>query len=164
MSDMLPWWWRWAALAAICAASWGHGYVTGLKDGAEKLATCKADAAAVKERGQIAEQQAEARIFAEKNIKKDADDENARTTADLRARLERLRHANTNSNLLPAAAPGSSRPELACYDRAELERAAGSLLADIRGIADEGSQATIDLNTARAWAAKLKVAESMAVR
>lgn len=35
--SLMPWWGRWAALAALSAAVWGHGWVKGNEHGAEKL-------------------------------------------------------------------------------------------------------------------------------
>lgn len=30
MFSLIPWWWRWAALAVFAAGLWGHGYTSGL--------------------------------------------------------------------------------------------------------------------------------------
>ena len=107
----------------------------------------------VKANGDAAKREADRIIAADKLRKEAADAYHARTLATLRADIQRLRDANPASGIVPAAATGASRPELACFDRAELGRAVGSLVEEIRGLADEGDEATIGLNTARAWAA-----------
>lgn len=88
--------------------------------------------------------------------KRKSDDENKRTHDSDAAIIAQLRRDNSSSSRLPEAPSGSKRPDLACFDRAEYQRADGAttekLFAGARGLADEGTAATIDLNTARAWA------------
>lgn len=110
----------------------------------------------IKAIGKAAQDRAAAQQKADLAKKEQADAENARTHAAdavTIASLRRQRDSARGSNV-PAAAPGSSRPDLACFDRAALESALGGLLAEIRGLADEGTAATVDLNTAREWAKK----------
>jgi len=58
--------------------------------------------------------------------------------------------------VVAAAAPGSSSPERACFDRAALDRglanADGLLQEGAIGILQRGDQAIVDLNTAKCWA------------
>ncbi len=57
------------------------------------------------------------------------------------------------SGRLPAAPSGSKSPEgQACFDRAELQRAYGKLVEELRAIAAEGSEVEAALKTAREWA------------
>jgi hypothetical protein len=104
--------------------------------------------------GEQAALKADAQRKQDKLDKEKADVENAKSVADLNARVVQLRRErdSARSSIVPPAPPGSSRPELACFDRAELERANGELLAAIRGGADKGSKDTVDLNTAKRWA------------
>ena len=81
-----------------------------------------------------------------------ANAENAKTRNALTIALNGLRHDRPGRSYVPAAPAGAKRPELACYSRPEFVGAVGSLVEAVRGIADEGSAATIDLNTAKAWA------------
>ena len=84
-----------------------------------------------------------------------ADAENRRTSDLLRVTLGKLRDANSSRSRLPEAPASSSRPDLACFDRAEYQRedgiATAKLFAGARSLADEGTASTVDLDTARAW-------------
>lgn len=85
--------------------------------------------------------------------KERADDENRRThTADINTIL-RLRRAadSARGSYVPPAPAGAARPEIACFDRAALESALRGFVGEVRGFVDEGTQATIDLNTAKIW-------------
>src|SRR6185295_17263030 len=90
------------------------------------------------------------RISQDKDRKRKADEENKHTRADLAAVTRKLRERPGGGQLPPAPAD-TKRPQLACFDRAELERAYGELVKELRGGADEGSACTVDLNTAKAW-------------
>lgn len=87
--------------------------------------------------------------------KERADEENLRTTATLRADIERLRHDRDSArgSFVPAAPAAARRPDLACFDRDELESAIRELVVEVRGLTDQGDAATLDLNTAKRWAA-----------
>ena len=110
--------------------------------------------ATTKAEGEAAKEAADKQAAADKLKKGKSDAENLQTRAALAIALNSLRAQRPAGSLLPPAPAGSSRPDLACYDRAELGRAYGDLVTEIRGFADEGSAAVIDLNTAKAWAAK----------
>lgn len=83
--------------------------------------------------------------------KEKADADHKRTTDSLRADLKRLRE-RPGAGTVPAAPSGSGRPDLACFDRAEYQRAYRDLVAEVRGLSDEGSTCTVDLNTGKGWA------------
>lgn len=85
-------------------------------------------------------------------LKKEANDaENARTIAALNRTIAGLRNARPSSSFVPAAppvpavltSPASTGPSLS--ERLEL-------VEDIRRYVDEGSKATVDLDTAKNWA------------
>jgi hypothetical protein len=113
--------------------------------------------------GKIAEAEKKATIAADKLREGNANAENARTTAALRSDIKRLRgerdQARAGSSIVPAAAHGAANPETACFDRPELERALRGFIDQIaagtRILVDEGSQATIDLDSAKLWAQDL---------
>ena len=113
--------------------------------------------------GEQQKKDTEEKDAAYKAVKERADEENARQHAADIATILRLRRAATNpsSSVLPAAPTGSSRPDLICFDRAEYQRedgnALGILFAGARSLADEGTAATVDLNTAKNWAKALKL-------
>ena len=104
--------------------------------------------------GKVAQERANAQAAKDKLTKETADAENARVTAALRADITKLRRERDSARVstVPAAPAGSGRPDLACFDRSGLESALRGLLGDIRGLVDQGAAATLDLNTAKAWA------------
>ena len=93
---------------------------------------------------------------------KEYEDENNRAVhAADRVAIKQLRDDRDRARRspVPPAPAGSSRPDLLVLDRAEFERAHGEALGRLRegarGLADEGTAATIDLDTAKKWALKL---------
>lgn len=102
--------------------------------------------------GEEAKRKADAQVAADKLRKEKADEENQRTNTALRADLERLRSARTGGSVVPAAAPTAKRPDLACFDRGQLERALSEFVESAAGLVGEGDAFRIDLNTAKAWA------------
>lgn len=106
----------------------------------------------VKSVGELAEVEAK-RIEADhKRLKEVADNENKLALDTLRADIKRMRNERPSGSFVPAAASGSSRPDLACYDRTEFVGAVGRVIDGVRGLADEGSTTTVNLNTAKVWA------------
>ena len=99
--------------------------------------------------------------LADLKAKEIADEENLRTHAADRADIKRLRDDadRARRSPVPEAPAGSKRPDLACFDRTEFEQGYGILAQRLRDgarrIADQGTQATIDLDTAKRWALKL---------
>lgn len=137
----------------------GNGILFKLYIGAEKEVARVTQAfasfkAQVKVEGEEAQKKADAQKAADLQRKKDADDEHAKTVAALNADIGKLRHDRDGARggFVSPAPAGASRPDLSCYDRAALESALGGFIAEIRGFADEGSAATVDLNTAKTWA------------
>ena len=109
--------------------------------------------AITKAEGEAAQKAAAIRVAADKQRKEEADHENADALATLAGTIKRLRDANdARRRIVPAAAPAGRRPDLACFDRAELESAIGGFLAEARSLVDQGSEAVVNLNTAKTWA------------
>lgn len=110
--------------------------------------------AQVKVEGERAAAKAKAQEMSDKLRRDTADGEHKATVAALIADISRLRHDRDSARggFVPPAPSGAKRPELACYDRAALESAIGGFVAGLRGLADEGAAATVDLNTAKSWA------------
>lgn len=92
------------------------------------------------------------RIEAENKLNKEKTDANhKRTTAALRTDIARLRNNASGSGLsAPAASSGS--PETTCLDRAKFDAALRRLDQGVLGIVESGSQAVIDLDSAKEWA------------
>lgn len=108
--------------------------------------------------GEQAKKDAEKKAADDAKLKKRIDDENKRTVANLRADIARLRDQadRARGSFVPPALAGTARPDLACFDRAALESTLRELVAEVRGLVDEGTAATINLNTAKAWNAERK--------
>lgn len=105
--------------------------------------------------GEIARQRAEAIAAHDELLKEEADEENRQAHGRLRADIARLRHERdrARSSLVPPAPAASKCPDgQACFDRAELDGALRRYRDGVRGLVDEGSAVTIDLNTAKRWA------------
>jgi hypothetical protein len=91
------------------------------------------------------------KTIADEQRKELTDAEHAKTVIALSARIKRLRDANPAGGFVPAAPAGSGRPDLACFDRAEYQRADGVFIEGARGLSDEGTASTLDLDTAKFW-------------
>ena len=116
--------------------------------------------AGVEALGRAAEKSAKEKEAKDKLAKEQADAANAKTTATLNAAISKLRAQRPRTIFLPAAPAGSNRPDLACFDRAEYQRAdgeaTGRLFAGARSLADEGTKNTVDLDTGKGWATQLR--------
>ena len=117
-----------------------------------ELDTFKGGVAAL---GKAAQDRTKAENSTNQKRKQDADKENIaamalanRTITSLRRDADRAR-----GSFVPGPSPTAKRPDLACFDRTELESAIRGLVTEVRGFVDEGGKATLDLNTARIWAA-----------
>jgi len=132
------------------------GLGAAVKVQSSRLETCKTEHAAfvdkVKTVGEA--QEAAAKLTDEQNKTRmeKANAENARTKSALAIALNSLRSQRPSSGFVSAAPATSSRPDLACYDRADLGGTIGKVVDGVRAIADECTAATVDLNTAKAWA------------
>ena len=95
------------------------------------------------------------RIAHDKKAKETADESANRQMASLQRTIVRLRNDRERAPSLPAAPAGSAKPDLACFSRADLDRALGNFEAGVEGLVAEGAAATIGLDTARDWAKSL---------
>lgn len=113
----------------------------------------------VKAAGVLAEAEAKAKAADDKKEKEKADAENLRTTANLRADIKRLRddRASPGGGGLSAPAPSAGSPEKTCFDPAKLSESLRRLDEGILGLVIEGSQAVIDLDSAKMWAKPMDV-------
>ena len=149
--------WALAALFALGLAFGGSGawWVQGLRLDALQ-AKYDGFVATTKAEGEAAKKLAEAKAKADRQLKESSDHEYETTIASLRADVKRMRDDRARSRFVPAAPAGSRSPDLACFDRAEYQRTDGvvteKLFAGARGLADEGTAATVDLDSAKRWA------------
>src|SRR3990167_9306543 len=102
--------------------------------------------------GKAPEQAAKVKEAKDKLAKEKADADKKRLTTDLAATVKRLRDARASRSFVPSAPAASTRPDFACFDRKALESAIGGFIEEARTIADRGSEATINLDTAKKWA------------
>lgn len=121
----------------------------------KRLESSKAEHAAfvaqVAAQGKAAEEAAAKQKLHDMKNKERTDEEYNRRVAEFTRTIAGLRQRAPGS-FVPAAPAGASRPELACYDRAELVGAVGKFVAGARAIADEGTKESLMMDAARAWA------------
>lgn len=141
--------WMWLAIALGFSVIFGIVQTNRLK--AEK-AEHKAFVKITKSLGEEAAKKAAKQTADDKKAKEKADEKNRFDTTALLADIQRLRNNHTRRGYVPVAPAGSSRPELACFDRAELDGALGRFLTGVIDLTGEGAKATVDLNAAKAWA------------
>lgn len=104
---------------------------------------------------ELAKERAEKETKRLLGVKEKADEENKDLRGKLAVSDKRLRDERARRSRVPPAPTGSKRPDLAAFDRAELERAMAYL--DERGsdIARKGAEATVDLDTAKEWSSNV---------
>lgn len=147
-----------AALGAVLVIG---GLGVALKVQTARLDAAKAEYAAfvaqTKAIGEAAAKAAKEREDADRKRKEDADAQLSRSRRDLAAlgdAYRSLRDARRNGGFLSAPAPGAADPGRACLERAELERTLERIDAVGAGIAQEGDQARIGLDSVKDWARK----------
>lgn len=143
---------RWAAIGIACLALFGYGYVKGHHSAELDFEKYRGGVEAL---GRQAEERTAKVIATHKLLTEKSNAENATAISSFRSRIASLRNAIPSSGIVPAAPATSARPDLIAFDRAEFIGATGNLIDGIRRIADEGSTATVDLNSARTWALML---------
>lgn len=105
--------------------------------------------------GKAAEAATKAKEAADNERKVKADAENKATAAANARTISELRHQrdSARSGFLSSTPSNSRCPDKqTCFDSADLQRAYGDLVKEVRGLADEGTAVTIDLDTAKRWA------------
>ena len=112
--------------------------------------------------GKAAEKAAKEKEAKDKLAKEKADDDKKRLTTDLAATAKRLRDANSRRSTVSAPAPSAASPDRICLDPTKLTSAVrsfgegiGRFEDGVLGIVVEGSQAVIDLDSAKRWAQAL---------
>lgn len=148
---------KYVAIVAVLATAFGAGWkingdrwevkYTALNSKFEQF---KGGVAAL---GHAAEARSAIQALNDLKSKERNDEEHTRVTAAMRADIKRVRHDadSARGSFVPSAPAGAARPDLACFDRGEFESALRDFVADIRGQADEGTAATVDLDLAKVW-------------
>jgi len=149
--------WALAALFALGLAFGGSGawWVQGLRLDAVQ-AEYDGFVATTKAQGEAAKKLADATAAEDKRKKESSDHEYQTTIASLRADVKRMRDARAGSRFVPAAPAGSRRVDLACFDRAELERTLQQFDEAVTGLIAEGDADAVGLNVARSWASGIR--------
>lgn len=109
------------------------------KGGVEALGLAAKKAAAEKEAADI-------------KRKADTDALHQASVDALNADIRRLRTRSPSPSFVSAATSCPGGAAGATEFRAEYQRSYGALVAGLRGLGDEGSKATVDLNSAKTWA------------
>ena len=152
---LLPWIAGAAFVLGLTTGTGGAWWVQGLRLDAVQaeyygfVATTKAE-------GEAAKKLADAKEAEDKRKKESSDHEYQTTIASLRADVKRMRDDRSRGRFVPAAPAGSRNPEIACFDRAELERTIRDFDTAIQGLVDQGSADAVGLNVARRWAAGIR--------
>ena len=102
--------------------------------------------------GEVAEKEAKVKEASDKAKQLKANHENNAALAALRADIKRMRDSRSTSSYLPSAPASASRPDLTCFDRTELESTIRAFDTGLQVLVDAGSEATVNLNTAKQWA------------
>ncbi len=153
---------KWVLIGLVLASAFGAGWKVNGDRWEKKYQTLQAEydqfKGGVAALGEAAKVKAKKEATANKLAQRRANEQNTSTITTLRADVERLRNDRDRAGggRVPPAPAGTIRPDLACFDRASLESALGKLIGDVRGLADEGSQATIDLDTGKNWIKSLQ--------
>ena len=147
--SLLPSIYKYGAYVLIAAAFGGVCWLQGAHH--EQLKAAKFEAATVA-LGEAAKQRAEKIATADKLRKEHADAENNRTITNLRADVKRLRDERASGGGLSAPATSAGSPDRICFDPAKFSAALRTLDEGILGIVETGSEAVIDLDTAKQWA------------
>ena len=146
----------WLIAAAFVAGAGGAWWVQGLR-----LDAVQAFVATTKAEGEAAKKLAEATAAEDKRKKESSDHDYQTTIAGLNADVKRMRDARARAGYVPAAPAGSRSPELACFDRTELEQALRRFDEGVTGLFAEGDADAVGLNVARSWAAGIRSGTSL---
>lgn len=108
--------------------------------------------ATVKAQGVAAQKATAAQESRDKLNKEQTDAATKRDLDTLRADNQRLRNTRTRGSYVPVAASTPDSPDRACFDRPELGAALQRLDDEVSGLVEEGSEAAINLDSAKEWA------------
>ena len=119
------------------------------RDRDQIIASLKVAAAENEKRVKVAIAQA-------KKDKENVDNENLRLRKSNTALARSLRDHRAASGVLSGVPAPAKRPDLACFSRADYERAFGQLDKGLSELAEICDQRTIDLDTGKTWIQQVK--------
>lgn len=145
-----------AMISSVLMGSAGAWYLQGLR--IDKLkADHSLEIQKIKNVGEIVQAKSDTITVTQEKAKEVADVDYKEDFARLNAELKRLRNERARTSYTPAAPANSSRPDLACFDRAEFESAFQFLDAGLQELIAEGDQNTARLVSGMKWAGSLQV-------
>lgn len=111
--NLVPLWWRWAAIGLLILAVWGHGYVKGGEAAEEKLEATKASIQAERDREALRSAQ---KVIQQKEITQDVTIEYEDTIRAIRAHYDqRLRNAKASPGV-PALSHATAQLDAGAAD------------------------------------------------
>jgi hypothetical protein len=144
-----------AFVLGLSSGAGGAWWVQGLRLDAVQ-AEYNGFVATTKAEGEAAKKLADATAAEDKRKKESSDNEYKTTIARLDADVKRLRDARAGIGFVPSSPAGSRRADLACFDRADLERTIRDFDTALQGLVDQGSADAVGLNVARRWAVGIR--------
>lgn len=142
-------------LAGSLIAGTGSWYVQGLR--IDKLKSeHEIFIQKTKSVGEIVQAKSDTITVTQEKAKEVADVDYKETIKRLNADNKRLRNERSRASYTPAAPANSRSPDLACFDRTELEQAFRFLDAGISELTQEGDQNTTRLVSGMKWAQSLQ--------
>lgn len=148
---LIPLPYRLLALALLCVAVWGHGWLKGAHHGEAKLAAFEV---AVRAEGSAAQKLANDRISRERAKTDDTNAKYLAADAGRRATAERLRkYADTPGYIVPRTATDTGVVETrACFDQRAVDDAIRTFATGTASLVGEGEALRIRLDNAINWA------------
>lgn len=142
-------------LAGSLIAGYGAWYVQGLS-----IDNLKSDhelqIQKIKNVGEIVQAKSDTIAATQEKAKEVADVDYKEDFARLNAELKRLRNERARTSYTPASPANSRSPDLACFDRAELEQAFRFLDSGISELVAEGDKSALRLSIGMKWASELQ--------
>ena len=106
--------------------------------------------------GEIAKKDAENKEKAYEAAKENTNQKYSDAIRDLVADNNRLRQERSSRRYVPGPPSTSKRPDLACFDRRELEQAIQRFTDEVSGIVEQGDKERLGLNAAKFWVQDLQ--------
>ena len=144
-----------AMVTSVFMGAAGAWYLQGLR--IDKLkADHSLEIQKIKNMGEIVQSKSDTITVTQEKAKEVADVDYKETIKRLNADNKRLRNERSRTSYTPAATANSRSPDLACFDRTELEQAFRFLDAGISELAQEGDTNALRLSVGMKWASDLQ--------
>ena len=144
-----------AMVTSVFMGAAGAWYLQGLR--IDKLkADHSLEIQKIKNMGEIVQSKSDTITVTQEKAKEVADVDYKETINRLNADNKRLRNQRSSTNYTPAATANSRSPDLACFDRTELEQAFRFLDAGISELTQEGDTNALRLSVGMKWASDLQ--------